>query len=64
VLEEVLAARQDYAALKRRNAELAKGDIDLYVAAKANLVAGLLARGREARELRPVTYWEPATDGI
>jgi GrpB-like predicted nucleotidyltransferase (UPF0157 family) len=64
MLEEDPAARQEYAALKRRNAELAKGDFDLYVAAKANFVARLLARGREARELPPVTYWEPATDGV
>jgi GrpB-like predicted nucleotidyltransferase (UPF0157 family)/quercetin dioxygenase-like cupin family protein len=53
------AARQSYAALKRRNAEIAQGDIDVYVAAKAALVAALLARARAERGLPPVEYWEP-----
>ncbi|MGD0833374.1 MAG: GrpB family protein [Candidatus Dormibacteria bacterium] len=54
-------ARDDYAALKRRNAELARGDIDVYTAGKAAFVAGLLRRARAERGLPPVTYWEPGT---
>jgi GrpB-like predicted nucleotidyltransferase (UPF0157 family)/quercetin dioxygenase-like cupin family protein len=52
-------ARARYAALKRRNVELAAGDIDIYVAAKARLVAELLTRARAERGLPPVTYWDP-----
>lgn len=52
-------ARARYAALKRRNAELAKGDIDFYVAAKAGLVAELLTRARALKGLPPETYWDP-----
>lgn len=39
-------ARRRYGELKRANVELAKGDMDVYVAAKAGLVAELLARAR------------------
>jgi GrpB-like predicted nucleotidyltransferase (UPF0157 family) len=46
-------ARQRYAALKRRNAELARGDMDYYVEAKADLVTELLARARAERGLPP-----------
>ena len=35
------------------------GDIERYVAAKAALVAELLARARAERGLPPVTYWAP-----
>jgi GrpB-like predicted nucleotidyltransferase (UPF0157 family) len=52
-------ARQRYAALKRQNAESANGDIDAYVAAKAELVAELLTRARLERGLPPDTYWDP-----
>ena len=55
-------ARERYAALKRRNVELANNDIDVYVAAKAALVAELLTRARADRGLPPVTYWEPDID--
>ena len=52
-------ARERYAALKRRNAVLAEGDMDVYVSAKAALVAELLTRARAARGLPAATYWEP-----
>ena len=55
-------AREQYAALKRRNKELANRDMDVYVAAKAQFVAGLLARARAERGLPPVTYWDPDVD--
>jgi GrpB-like predicted nucleotidyltransferase (UPF0157 family) len=54
-------ARDRYAALKTRNAEVAKDDIDVYVAAKAGLVAELLTRARAERGLPPAAYWEPET---
>jgi GrpB-like predicted nucleotidyltransferase (UPF0157 family) len=53
-------ARARYAALKRRNAELANGDIDFYVAAKAALVAELLTRARAERGLPAARYWDPS----
>jgi len=52
-------ARERYAALKRRNVVLANRDIDVYVAAKATLVAELLTQARAARGLPPETYWQP-----
>ena len=55
-------ARERYAALKRRNAELADGDIDRYVEAKAELVAELLTRARAERGLPPADYWQPEVD--
>jgi GrpB-like predicted nucleotidyltransferase (UPF0157 family) len=58
-LREDPKARERYAALKRRNAELAKGDIDFYVAAKAGLVAELLTKARALKGLPPETYWDP-----
>jgi GrpB-like predicted nucleotidyltransferase (UPF0157 family) len=56
-------ARHRYAALKRRNAGEAGGDIDAYVAAKASFVAGLLARARAERGFPPAAYWSPMTPG-
>jgi len=56
-------SRARYAALKRRNAELARGDLDFYVRAKAALVAELLTRAREQRGLSPVSYWQPDIGG-
>jgi GrpB-like predicted nucleotidyltransferase (UPF0157 family) len=44
-------AREHYGALKRANAAEVDGDIDAYGAAKADLVAELLARARAARGL-------------
>lgn len=52
-------ARRRYAELKRANVELAQGDMDVYVAAKARLVAELLTRARAERGLEPASYWEP-----
>jgi len=52
-------ARERYAALKRRNVVLANRDMDVYVAAKAKLVAELLTQARAARGLPPETYWQP-----
>jgi GrpB-like predicted nucleotidyltransferase (UPF0157 family) len=56
-------ARQRYGRLKRANVELAAGDIDVYVAAKAALVAELLTRARAERGFPPVAYWVPEDDG-
>ena len=62
LLREDAGARTRYAELKRRNVELADGDIAVYVAAKAELVAELLTRAREERGLPPATYWDPTRD--
>ncbi len=59
LLVEDADARDRYAELKRRNADLAEGDIDVYVAAKARFVAQMLTRARADRELPPETYWDP-----
>jgi GrpB-like predicted nucleotidyltransferase (UPF0157 family) len=56
-------ARESYSAFKRHNVEVAQGDMDVYVAAKAEFVAGLLRRARAERGLPPVTYWEPNAIG-
>jgi GrpB-like predicted nucleotidyltransferase (UPF0157 family)/mannose-6-phosphate isomerase-like protein (cupin superfamily) len=56
-------ARERYAALKRRNVDLADGDMDVYVAAKAELVAELLTRARAERGLPPAAYWRPGASG-
>jgi hypothetical protein len=45
----------DYAS----NAMFANGNMDIYVAAKAALVAQLLTRARAERGLPPVLYWTP-----
>ncbi len=52
-------ARERYAVLKRRNVELAGGDIDAYVSAKAAFVADLLRNVRAERGLPAETYWDP-----
>jgi GrpB-like predicted nucleotidyltransferase (UPF0157 family) len=59
LLREDPDARERYAALKRRNAEQAGGDIDVYVAGKAGFVAELLTRARAERGLLPESYWDP-----
>ena len=59
LLREDSGARERYAALKRYNAQHADGDIDVYVAAKADLVAELLTRARAERGLQPESYWRP-----
>jgi len=51
--------RERYATLKRSNTELADGDIEVYVAAKAAFVAELLTDARRARGLPAETYWVP-----
>lgn len=62
VLRADPGARARYGELKRRNVELARGDMDVYVAAKARLVAELLARGRAERGMPAAEYWEPDLD--
>jgi GrpB-like predicted nucleotidyltransferase (UPF0157 family) len=52
-------ARRRYGQLKRANVILAQGDMDVYVAAKARLVAELLTRARAEQGLEPSTYWQP-----
>jgi GrpB-like predicted nucleotidyltransferase (UPF0157 family) len=59
LLRQDAQARARYAALKRRNVELANNDMDVYVGAKAKLVAELLTRARAERGLPPDRYWEP-----
>lgn len=55
-------ARRRYAELKRRNQQLAGGDMDVYVARKAALVAELLTKARAERGLPAETYWNPDVD--
>jgi len=52
-------ARDRYGELKRANVERAQGDMEVYLAAKADLVAELLSRARAERGLDPVRYWMP-----
>lgn len=52
-------ARERYGAIKQRTVEVANGNMDFYVAAKASLVAELLTRARKERGLPPATYWVP-----
>jgi GrpB-like predicted nucleotidyltransferase (UPF0157 family) len=61
LLREDHVARRRYGELKRRNMEIADGDMDIYVSAKAALVAELLTRARHERGLSPETYWVPET---
>lgn len=60
VLRNDADARMKYGDLKRLNAEACGGDIEVYGAMKASLVAGLLERGRAELGLEPVEYWDPA----
>jgi GrpB-like predicted nucleotidyltransferase (UPF0157 family) len=53
------ATRDRYASLKRGNVGRSQGDMDVYVAAKAGLVAELLTRARREQGWPAVTYWEP-----
>jgi GrpB-like predicted nucleotidyltransferase (UPF0157 family)/quercetin dioxygenase-like cupin family protein len=62
LLRQDAGARARYGALKKRNAVLADNDIDVYVAAKAALVAELLTRARSDRGLPPEEYWTPDVD--
>ena len=49
LLREDADARHRYGALKKANVEIAGGDMDVYVAAKAELVTELLAQARARR---------------
>jgi GrpB-like predicted nucleotidyltransferase (UPF0157 family) len=62
LLREDPDARRRYGELKRRNADTSGGDIDLYGAKKAELVAELLERARADRGLEAVEYWKPTRD--
>jgi GrpB-like predicted nucleotidyltransferase (UPF0157 family) len=59
LLREDADARERYAVLKRENVAAADGDMDVYVARKAALVAELLVRARADRGLPPTEYWIP-----
>jgi GrpB-like predicted nucleotidyltransferase (UPF0157 family) len=59
VLREDPQIRDEYAALKKSNVDAADGNMDIYVAAKADFVARQLTRARERRGLPPAEYWEP-----
>lgn len=65
LLRDVLRAdpeiRAEYGRLKPKNAELANGDIDVYVAAKASFVAEQLTKARDDRGLPPAEYWQPTS---
>jgi GrpB-like predicted nucleotidyltransferase (UPF0157 family) len=58
-LREDPSLREEYGQLKRRNVELAQGNMDIYLAAKAGFVAAVLASAREERGLSPAEYWTP-----
>jgi GrpB-like predicted nucleotidyltransferase (UPF0157 family)/quercetin dioxygenase-like cupin family protein len=64
LLREDADARERYAALKRQNVVLANRSIEVYVAAKAALVAELLTRARVERGFPPEQYWAPDVDAI
>jgi GrpB-like predicted nucleotidyltransferase (UPF0157 family) len=57
-------ARARYAALKRENAIVAAGDLKVYTARKAALVAEMLRSARRQRQLPEVTYWVPTPDEL
>jgi GrpB-like predicted nucleotidyltransferase (UPF0157 family) len=56
------STRDRYGELKRRNADLVRGDGDRYTALKARFVAEVLAEARRSRAMDPVEYWEPELD--
>ena len=59
LLRQDQTARERYGDVKRRNAEQADNNMDVYIAAKADLVAELLTRARSDRGLPAVDYWQP-----
>jgi GrpB-like predicted nucleotidyltransferase (UPF0157 family) len=63
LLRDDAEAREQYAELKKRNAEVSDDDMDVYVAAKAAFVARLLTRARKKKGLPPATYWNPDEEG-
>ena len=62
VMRDDADVRRRYGALKQSNVELSHGDMDVYVAAKAQFVAELLTRARAERGLPQATYWAPLGD--
>jgi GrpB-like predicted nucleotidyltransferase (UPF0157 family) len=58
-LREDPQLRDEYGALKKTNVDAANGNMDIYVAAKADFVARQLTRAREIRGLQPAEYWKP-----
>lgn len=56
-------ACERYAACKRESAARCDGDLDRYVALKAEVVATLLERARAEHGLAPVEYWHPDVPG-
>jgi GrpB-like predicted nucleotidyltransferase (UPF0157 family) len=58
-LREDPRLRDEYGALKKTNVAAANGNMDIYVAAKADFVARQLTRAREIRGLPPAEYWKP-----
>jgi GrpB-like predicted nucleotidyltransferase (UPF0157 family) len=59
LLSEDTEARDRYEALKKENAIVAAGDLNVYTARKAELVAELLGTARRERGLEEVEYWVP-----
>ena len=59
LLSQDAETRDRYAALKRENAKVAAGDLKVYTARKAALVAELLTTARQAHGLAQVDYWVP-----
>jgi GrpB-like predicted nucleotidyltransferase (UPF0157 family) len=64
LLSQDADARDRYAALKRENAIVAAGDLKVYTARKAALVAEMLRSARRQRQLPEVTYWVPTPDEL
>lgn len=52
-------ARTRYQAVKRHAAREVAGDVEVYTARKAAVIAELLTRAREERGLPPSDYWVP-----
>jgi GrpB-like predicted nucleotidyltransferase (UPF0157 family)/quercetin dioxygenase-like cupin family protein len=64
LLRADVEGRRQYGELKRANVELAHGDMDLYVAAKARLVAELLGRARADKGLEPASHRVPGPPNV
>jgi GrpB-like predicted nucleotidyltransferase (UPF0157 family) len=59
VLRSDPGLRHEYAALKESNIDVAHGNMDVYVAGKAEFVTRLLIQARRDRGLPPAQYWTP-----
>jgi GrpB-like predicted nucleotidyltransferase (UPF0157 family) len=59
VLRRDSQLRDEYAALKLSNVDMADGNMDVYLAAKADFVARVLTQARRDRGLPPAEYWSP-----